>query len=40
MKIRQAKKILNMMARGTDTRYFDSKYTEVSQVNKYQLACL
>ena len=27
MKIRQAKKILNMMARGTDTRYFDSKYT-------------
>ena len=26
MKIRQAKKILNMMARGTDTRYFDSKY--------------
>lgn len=27
MKIRQAKKILNMMARGTDTRYFDSKFT-------------
>jgi hypothetical protein len=27
MKIRQAKKILNMMAKGTDTRYFDSKYT-------------
>lgn len=27
MKIRQAKKILNMMERGTDTRYFDSKYT-------------
>ena len=26
MKIRQAKKILNMMERGTDTRYFDSKY--------------
>lgn len=26
MKIRQAKKILNMMAIGTDTRYFDSKY--------------
>ena len=26
MKIRQAKKILNMMDRGTDTRYFDSKY--------------
>lgn len=27
MKIRQAKKILNMMERGTDTRYFESKYT-------------
>lgn len=27
MKIRQAKKIMNMMERGTDTRYFDSKYT-------------
>lgn len=27
MKIRQAKKILNMIERGTDTRYFDSKYT-------------
>lgn len=27
MKIRQAKKILNVMERGTDTRYFDSKYT-------------
>lgn len=27
MKIRQAKKILNMMEKGTDTRYFDSKYT-------------
>lgn len=27
MKIRQAKKILNMMARGTDTRYFDSEYS-------------
>lgn len=26
MKIRQANKILNMMDRGTDTRYFDSKY--------------
>lgn len=27
MKIRQAKKILNMMERGTDTRYFDSEYS-------------
>lgn len=27
MKIRQAKKIMNMMERGTDTRYFESKYT-------------
>lgn len=27
MKIRQARKILNMMERGTDTRYFESKYT-------------
>ena len=27
MKIRQAKKIMNMMERGTDTRYFDSKYS-------------
>ena len=27
MKIRSAKKILNIMKRGTDERYFDSKYT-------------
>lgn len=27
MKIRQAKKILNMMAIGTDSRYFDSEYS-------------
>ena len=33
MKIRQAKKILNMMAKGTDTRYFDLK-------NLYQKATI
>ena len=35
MKIRQAKKILNMMAKGTDTRYFDSKYTSVRDNELY-----
>lgn len=35
MKIRQAKKILNMMAKGTDTRYFDSNIHSRKRVDSF-----